>query len=343
MRSLGVLVTVIFACAAAVLTWPQFFHLEHTIGIAHIVALRGATVVGFAVLAVFFLLLAASRRIRGFAVSMAFVCVLAAICGGVTLGLRGYGDETLPAKSDDSIRVMTWNTAGGATSAEQIARTAVAMEADIVALPETTEQTGEQVALLMRDLDRPMWVHTEAYNEDVERGPDAWQTTLLISPTLGDYSVIAASSDGTKMLPTAIAMPVTGNGPIIIAAHAVAPQRQYLDQWRHDLAWLADQCVDGNVIMAGDFNATLDHMQRFGQNGADFGYCYDAAAQTGNGAAGTWPTSIPELIGAPIDHVMATDSWTVSGSAVITASASESPDGVGSDHRALVVQLDPAS
>ncbi|GGO59320.1 hypothetical protein GCM10010910_02000 [Microbacterium nanhaiense] len=335
MRSFGVLVTVIFACVAAVLTWPQFFRLEHTIGIAHIVALRGAAVTGFAVLAVLFLLLAASRRIRGFAVSMAFVSVLAAICGGVTLGLRGYGSDTLPDKLDDSVRVMAWNTAGEATSAEQIAQTAVAMEADIIALPETTEATGEQVALLMRDLGRPMWVHTEAYNEDIERGPDAWQTTLLISPDLGDYAVIEASSDGTTVLPSAVAMPVDGTGPIVVAAHAVAPQPRYLDQWRHDLAWLADQCVDGNVIMAGDFNATLDHMARLGQGDADMGYCYDAASRTGNGAAGTWPTSVPELLGAPIDHVMATSNWSISGSAVVG-------NADGSDHRPLVVQLDPA-
>jgi endonuclease/exonuclease/phosphatase (EEP) superfamily protein YafD len=335
MRSLGVLVTVIFACVAAVVTWPQFFRLEQTLGVAHVVALRGASVAGFAVLAVLFLLLAASRRIRGFAVSMALVCVLAAICGGVTLGLRGYGSDTLPAKQSDSVRVMTWNTAGEATSAEEIAQTAVAMDADIIALPETTEATGEEVALLMRDLDHPMWVHTEAYNEDIERGPDAWQTTLLISPDLGDYSVIEASSDGTTVLPSAIAMPVDGTGPIVVAAHAVAPQPEYLDQWRDDLDWLADQCVDGNVIMAGDFNATLDHMSRLGQGDADMGYCYDAAARTGNGAAGTWPSSIPELLGSPIDHVLATSNWRISGSAVIDKTE-------GSDHRPLVVQLDPA-
>jgi endonuclease/exonuclease/phosphatase (EEP) superfamily protein YafD len=65
------------------------------------------------------------------------------------------------------------------------------------------------------------------------------------------------------------------------------------------------------------------------------GYCYDAAARTGNGAAGTWPSSIPELLGSPIDHVLATSNWRISGSAVIDKTE-------GSDHRPLVVQLDPA-
>jgi hypothetical protein len=80
MRSLGVLVTVIFACVAAVVTWPQFFRLEQTLGVAHVVALRGASVAGFAVLAVLFLLLAASRRIRGFAVSPRSAAVSRSVC-----------------------------------------------------------------------------------------------------------------------------------------------------------------------------------------------------------------------------------------------------------------------
>jgi endonuclease/exonuclease/phosphatase (EEP) superfamily protein YafD len=58
---------------------------------------------------------------------------------------------------------------------------------------------------------------------------------------------------------------------------------------------------------------------------------------TGNGGVGTWPTSTPALIGAPIDHVMATDAWVPVGSVVLT-----SMDGSGSDHRPLIVQLDRA-
>ena len=174
---------------------------------------------------------------------------------------------------------MTWNTLGNATGADSIAQTAVAMEADIISLPETAAGVGEEVAVIMRDLGRPMWVHHEAYNEDVVDGPQAWQTTLLISPDLGDYSVIEASDSGTTMLPSAIAMPTNGDGPIVVAAHAVAPQPQYMDAWRSDLRWLADQCVEGNVIMAGDFNATLDHMSGLGEGDGDLGWCRDAAAE----------------------------------------------------------------
>ena len=58
---------------------------------------------------------------------------------------------------------------------------------------------------------------------------------------------------------------------------------------------------------------------------------------TDNAAVGTWPTMLPALIGAPIDHVLATPNWRVSGMRVIA-----SHDGYGSDHRPILVQLSPA-
>ena len=132
-------------------------------------------------------------------------------------------------------------------------------------------------------------------------------------------------------------MPIDGHGPIVVAAHAVAPRRSYMQHWRDDLRWLADQCVDGNVIMAGDFNATLDHMASLGVDGGTLGRCHDGAAETGNGGIGTWSAGIPAVLGAPIDHVMASTHWRPTGSLVL-----QSMDGSGSDHRPLIVQFEPA-
>ncbi|MGO1410866.1 MAG: endonuclease/exonuclease/phosphatase family protein [Microbacterium sp.] len=339
MRLIGVLITVLFACATAVLTFPAFFRVEQMFPITQIVAMRGLIVVGFAALTVLFLLFATAKPIRGFALSMALVAALGSISSGVMLGARGYGEDTLPEATDTSVRVMTWNTAGEATGAYRIAQTAVAMDADIVALPETTEDGGEQVALEMRELGRPMWVHHVAYNAADSPTPYAWETTLLISPDLGDYSVIDSSenrSSNTTTLPSAVAMPVDGNGPVVVAVHAVAPRQAYMDSWSNDLQWIADQCASDNVILAGDFNATLEHMSRLGVDGHDLGYCDAAAPESGNGGIGTWPTDVPALLGAPIDHVMHTDAWKATGSIVMT-----NLDDAGSDHRPLVVQLEP--
>jgi endonuclease/exonuclease/phosphatase (EEP) superfamily protein YafD len=252
------------------------------------------------------------------------------------------GGTTLPQKDDDALRVMTWNTAGAATDPSTIARTAVAMQADIVSLPETTIDTGEEVAIAMREMGHPMWAHHENFG-DREDYPDwdANSTTLLISPDLGDYAVVASTSDGTtntSAVPSVVAMPVDGTGPIVVAVHAVAPRQDAMDAWRSDLQWIADQCAADDVILAGDFNATVDHMDRLGTDGGTLGRCADAASQTGNGGVGTWSTEWPQLLGAPIDHVMATDAWTPVASVVIG-----SLDDAGSDHRPLVVQYEPSA
>jgi endonuclease/exonuclease/phosphatase (EEP) superfamily protein YafD len=337
LRLLGILVTVLCAIAAAVLTWPAFFRLERVYPVAQIVSFRGILVLAFAAALVFTLLLAIARPIRGFALSLAVVALLATVANAAVLSVRGgTGSEALPPKSSTSVRVMTWNTAGPATPPETIAKIAVAMDADIVALPETTIETGEKVAIAMRDLGHRMWAH---HAEDPSTEWDAGSTTLLISPDLGDYSVIESSLDGTSntsTVPSAVAMPTSGDGPIVVAVHAVAPRQSYMQNWRDDLQWLADQCGDDNVIMAGDFNATVDHMSGLGLDGATLGHCTDAAVETGNGAIGTWSATMPALLGAPIDHVMASGHWRASGSLVL-----RSLDASGSDHRPLIVQYEP--
>jgi endonuclease/exonuclease/phosphatase (EEP) superfamily protein YafD len=332
----GILATVICAIAAAVLTWPAFFRLERTFPVAQIVSFRGILVVAFAALIVIALVVAIVRPLRAFGLSLVLIAIVAMVANGTIVVTRGMGTETLPTKTEDSIRVMTWNTAGSATSPETVAQIAVAMAADIVTLPETTIENGEAVALAMRDLGHPMWAH---YTDYPSTEWDAGSTTLLISPELGDYAVIESSLDGssnTSTVPSAVAMPVTGDGPIVVAAHAVAPRQSYMQYWRSDLQWLADQCVDDNVIMAGDFNATIDHMRNLGVDGGTLGRCRDGAADTGNGGVGTWTSEVPALVGAPIDHVMASSHWKPTGSLVLT-----SMDGSGSDHRPLIVQFEP--
>ncbi|WP_424936593.1 MULTISPECIES: endonuclease/exonuclease/phosphatase family protein [Bacteria] len=338
-RLLGILLTVLFVIATAVLTWPQFFHLEQTFPLTQLVAARGLLVVAYVGIFLLALLLSLARPLRGFAASIAIIALLGAGASATIGAIRGLAPAGLPAKTAESVRVLAWNTAGEAVPAAEIARTIVEQKADIVALPETTEDVGEQIAIMLRDQNHPMWVHHVQFRPDVEKGPDSWQTTILISPDLGDYSVLESSADGTSntsSVPSAVVMPVDGKGPTVVAVHAVAPRPDDMDGWREDLRWIADQCPGGNVILAGDFNATLDHMASLGKDGGDMGACRDVASRSGSGILGTWPSSLPALAGAPIDHVMATPQWRASGSAVLDATDGES------DHRALIAQLEPA-
>jgi endonuclease/exonuclease/phosphatase (EEP) superfamily protein YafD len=83
------------------------------------------------------------------------------------------------------------------------------------------------------------------------------------------------------------------------------------------------------VVLAGDFNATLDHAQlrRF----LRLGYV-DAASQVGRGLVPTWgpePNGRPAMLA--VDHVLVDRRC-----AVLTTSAHRVP---GSDHRALYAEL----
>lgn len=338
LRLIGILLSALFAIATAVLVWPQFFRLELTFPITQIIASRAALAGAFLVVALVAALLLFARPLRAFAASILIIALLGAGANGVVGAARGFGSDALPQKTDESVRVLSWNTAGAAVSADTIAGVIADQQIDVVSLPETSEEVGEQIAIMVRDAGRPMWVHHVNIHPDVPDGPQAWQTTILISADLGEYSVIDSSRDGssnTGAVPSAVAMPVDGTGPTIVAVHAVAPRQNAMPQWRSDLEWIADQCPEGEFILAGDFNATLDHMASFGTDGGTMGRCADAAASTGNGMIGTWPAGLPRLAGAPIDHIMSSPEWKATGTLVLDESG-------GSDHRALVAQLEPA-
>lgn len=323
--------------AAAVLVWPQAFGLQDQWVAAHVVALRGAAALGASIVAVLFALLAVSRRARRFAIAMSVVAALFAAGNVAVLAARGIGGSDAPPASDSAVTVLSWNTLGEVPDAADVAELALDRGADIVVLPETTEPFGEEVAVAMREGGRPMWVHWQAF-DDIAK---ARSTTLLVSSELGGYLVVTPDwpgpPDNTNTVPSLVAVPVDGEGPTIVAVHAVAPVRWEIRNWRSDLDWIAEQCPGGDVIMAGDFNATLDHFAGRGVDGGDLGACRDAARAAGAAGLGTWPTDVPPLLGSPIDHVLASAAWRVEAFRVLDAL-----DGSGSDHRPVVSTLAPA-
>ncbi|MGR2751334.1 endonuclease/exonuclease/phosphatase family protein [Agromyces arachidis] len=334
-RTLGWMSAIGTAVLAVVLVWPQAFGLQNQWIAAHVVALRGAAALCAAVASVIFVVLATNRSARAFGAAMASILLLFAMGNAAVLVVRGIGIGGAAATdAPDSVTVLSWNTLGEVPDAGTIAGLALDEGADIVVLPETTESLGEQVAIAMREGGRPMWVHTQAFDEIAK----ARSTTILITPELGDYDVVSADGPGppgnTNTLPSVVADPVSGSGPRIIAVHAVAPIRWELRNWRSDLDWLAEQCTGPDVIMAGDFNATVDHFAGRGVDGGDLGRCADAAIAGGAGGVGTWPTGTPALLGSPIDHVLATPGWSVEAFRVL-----EGYDDAGSDHRPVVAVL----
>ena len=334
-RILAAVVILALAAALLVFAWPQLFGLQTFVGVAHVVALRVAAVVVAAVAIVGLLLLALAAPVtRRFVSSLAIVLLAFVVVSGVIVASRGVGSTAFESKNDSDVTVLSWNTLGDAPGAQTVADLTLETGAKIVVLPETTAEFGAETAALLADAGTPMKPLTLAYDVISK----ARSTTVLISDELGDYT-FDAQARTTATLPTVVATPVDGSGPTIVAVHAVAPIPGELRNWRADLEWLRDACSGDNVIMAGDFNATVDHMAGLASiDGATLGSCVDAALTTDNAAVGTWPTSVPALVGSPIDHVMQTENWRVSGMRVI-----ESHDKYGSDHRPVVAQLSPAS
>lgn len=322
---------VLLAAAAALLVvaWPGLFQLQRTLFIAQLVSLRGAAVtIALVTVVMLLLLVLVNRSFRRFGSSLVLLVLVFGLINVAVLATRGIGNPSFSTKSSSDITVLSWNTFGDAPHAQGIASLALDTGADVVTLPETTRATANAVAALMQASGHPMTVHSIAFGQVSK----SRSTSLLISSKLGQYEVNSTGGN-TSTLPTVIAQPTNGSGPTIIAVHAVSPQPSELKYWRSDLNWLSKQCT-GNTIIAGDFNATLDHMVGLADSGKSLGACTDAASSTRNAAIGTWPTALPALLGAPIDHVMVTDGWRVTGMRVI-----ENEDRAGSDHRPIVAQL----
>lgn len=333
-RILAAAFLVLLGLVLLLVAWPQLGNLSRAAGFAQAVSLRGLAVAGAAVVivAVGFVALLA-RPLRRFAASIGVLLLAFCMLNLAVLSTRGFGSLGFETAGDSTVTVLSWNTLGDAPGASAIARLALETDAEIVALPETTTETADEVAAIMAASGAPMRSFTVAFDQVSK----ARSTSLLVSTSLGDYAV-DDDRGNSRVLPTVIATPIDGTGPTVVAVHLVAPIPSELDNWRADLDWVAGVCSGDNVIMAGDFNSTIDHFGGLASaDGATIGRCVDAASATDNAAVGTWPTALPPLLSSPIDHIMQTPNWRVAGMRVI-----ENYDDFGSDHRPVLAELVPA-
>ncbi|MEV0727144.1 endonuclease/exonuclease/phosphatase family protein [Polymorphospora sp. NPDC050346] len=122
-------------------------------------------------------------------------------------------------------------------------------------------------------------------------------------------------------------------GPAVVAesVHPAAPYAlSVIDDWRTDLAAQPVATPDGPLrVLAGDFNATLDHAPL--RDLIDTGYV-DAAAAQGAGLLGTWgPYDGDPIPPVAIDHVLVDRRIGIRAVAVYPVA--------GSDHRAVLAEL----
>ncbi|WP_083983708.1 endonuclease/exonuclease/phosphatase family protein [Actinomadura hibisca] len=245
----------------------------------------------------------------------AVAAALVAVSLGAAVLPRAFGGGQ-PAPHGPVIRVMSANLYFGETDADQLVDLVRRGNVDVLSLQELPP-------------------------EAVGRYERAGLARLLPYKVV-DARVQAAGSGLYSRYPlralpalprTQMAMPsaelaVSGRKIEITAVHPVPPiSGESHRDWRRDIGELpAASGADGAPvrILAGDFNATLDHATLRALIGR--GYA-DAADRTGKGLVHTWGTAIP----LTLDHVLVDRRARVRSYTV--------HDLHGSDHRAVVAEL----
>jgi endonuclease/exonuclease/phosphatase (EEP) superfamily protein YafD len=329
-----VLVSVVIIGA---LVWPQGIGGERTLVLAQAVALRGVLLVGLALAAVvcgFTALRMRRSRRRTALAAMTAALVLASVLDIAVISSRGVDTAELGPVTGDEIRILSWNTEHAAPGVEAIADYVVEQSADIVVLPETDSAATEEIASRIEATGRPVYFDT--IEQDF---PGSTPTSLLVT---GDLSAVgyrrSSRAGSTPGQPSGLWEPTDATAPVIGAVHTVPPMPWAMALWSSGLDWAADNCTDPRVVMAGDFNATLDHFSGLGVDGGAVGRCRDAPGELSAASRGTWPSDFPELLASPIDHVLVGSSWRISAFDVLDAAGAR-----GSDHRPILAVLRPAA
>ena len=333
-RFLTIASVVVVAAVLALVAWPQVLELQRAPVAALAVSFRGASIVGAVVVAVVLtaigFVLHGARRLLGV---LALLLLGYAVAVSGVLLVRGIGAPDVPVAEDYDLTVLSWNTLGDSVPAAAIAQAAARNGADVVALPETTVERARRVAALLAE----RGMRYRVFSASQQDGIPARSTSLLVARSLGAYEQVTDAGD-THRVPSVVVDPSGGqNAPRIVAVHTLAPYDPDPVDWRADLAWAAARCSGRNVLLAGDFNATVDHFAGLGSGGGQLATCRDGGLATRNAAVGTWPTSLPALVGTPIDHVLATPNWAFTGFRVLS-----DEDSAGSDHRPVLARLRPA-
>ena len=308
--------------AAAVGTLPDLLGLDRRSPFAQLVSFRPALLGALLVVAVVAAVAAVLRR-RGWVLAVGLLAVTAV--GAAMVLPRAIPSMDLPepdAPAGRTLTVLAFNTFEGGADVDAVAGLIRSGRPDLVALIEAGERYRDRLAPLIAGY---------RFESSQDDGPDVQGVTAIVRADLGDVTVRV--DRGTPF--PSVEVGGGGLGAVrFVAFHAVAPTPGAVPQWRHDLATLDRWCADrqsGPVIVAGDFNATLDHaVFRDAISG-----CADSGERTGQGLVGTWPTRFPRWLGPQIDHVLVTGG--------ITAETLSVHDVPGSDHRAVLTRLRSAT
>jgi endonuclease/exonuclease/phosphatase (EEP) superfamily protein YafD len=248
----------------------------------------------------------------------ALVAFVMAVALAAAVAPRALGGPSEPdGDPGPRLRVLTSNLHLGQGSAESLVALARSTNADVLSLQELTPDAVRRLdAAGLGELMPHYVLHAQ-------QGGDG--TGLYSRLPLRE----APSPPGTSFeMVAATAHPRGGPAIELVAVHPSAPVRHGIQFWRRDLRALPPAGGSLLRILAGDFNATLDHAEL--RRVIDTGY-EDAAAQLGAGLKPTWPQGrkIPPPV--TIDHVLADERCGFRALSVHTIP--------GTDHRAVFAEL----
>jgi endonuclease/exonuclease/phosphatase (EEP) superfamily protein YafD len=226
-----------------------------------------------------------------------------------------------PAAAGPVLRVLTANLLAGRAAPGAVVELVRRQDADVLFVQELTDDAAAR-------LQRAGLGELLPYRVP-EPAPSGTQDSIYARyPLRGEPPAAPA---GAGRCAARLDLP---SGPFVqlTCIHAVPPRPAWgpgaAARWRSELAALPAP-GDSPCVLAGDFNATLDHAQF--RRLLRRGYA-DAASGAGHGLSLTWgprPGQRPALLA--IDHVLIDRRC-----AVLTTSAHSLP---GSDHRALYAEL----
>lgn len=278
---------------------------------------RGFALVALAAFTPYAAVLAAAATL----VALALRRRLAALVGALSLAVpvavvvpRMRPDAPDPA-SGPVIRVLSANVLHGSVAPADLLALARAQRADVLAVQELTPELDA--------------VLRSAYPHRIAEPRPAVEGTGLYARLPLDR---APSPAGTAFAQVAATIRLPGGtGARLLSVHPRAPVGPAaIDGWRSDLRALPRAPRAGPpAILAGDFNATLDHreLRRILATGYE-----DAGDEAGGGLRPTWPrgrTALPPSV--TIDHILA--------SARVRVRAYDVLELPRSDHRAVLAEL----
>jgi endonuclease/exonuclease/phosphatase (EEP) superfamily protein YafD len=245
----------------------------------------------------------------------AAVAVLTTLVLVAVVAPRAVADDT--PTGGPTLRVMTVNTLGGQAHPGDIVRLVRDLRVDVLSVQEL--YPGVVAGLSTAGIDGELPYH-QVY------GSEAGVFSRLPLENTGVHRNPAGflQGYGTVLAP--------GAPPVLFeAVHSCSPYSlRQTSCWRRDLSAQPKATPDGPLrILAGDFNATLDHALL--RQLLATGYV-DAADRAGEGLVGTWgPYDGDRIPPVVIDHVLVDRRIGVRGVSVHAVA--------GSDHRAVVAEL----